>query len=128
MPMPSWIHFKSQFKRYAVTTPGIFTVFNVTSLRYFDLDTFLENCVENTRNNIPLTLTKIEMLMAFSTFMDIQEMTHEMNVDIVPRQVILNLRRLIRANLIQFHPHSILKKRCVSAVYNDEDTMSAAAA
>jgi len=118
----NWISFQTKFKTYA-KTPGLFTLYNTESLPYFQLEAFLDKC--NSINKYSLTQT--EMLVALSTFIDIQEMDGFLNFDIFPRKIVLILRSLIEKNLIQLHPFSKIKKSCLNFMKFQQVSMAAAA-
>jgi len=110
--MQSWNHFKTQFKNYVKTTSDLFTSFDINSLRYFELDYFLEKC--DIMKEKPFSLTQYEMLLALSKFIDIQEQSCVIDFEIIPSQIVQFLRSLIQKNLLQLHPESLIKQKCLS--------------
>ena len=125
--MRSWESFKATFNLYAKNTIGLFTVFDTKSLCYFKLDYFLEKC--DIMNEKPFSLTQIEMLMALSTFIEIQEANGTLEFEIFPVKIIRIMRSLIEKNILRLHPFSIIKKRCLNhaAFHNTSHSLAAAA-
>lgn len=109
--MESWASFKSMFKIYAKNTIGLFTKFDTNSLCYFELDYFLEKC--DIMNEKPFSLRQIEMLMALSTFIEIQEVNGDLDFEIFPAKIIRIMRSLIEKNILRLHPLSSLRQKCL---------------
>ena len=125
--MRSWESFKNTFNLYAKNTPGLFSIFDTTSLCYFKLDYFLEKC--DIMNEKPFSLTQIEMLMALSTFIEIQEVNGDLEFEIFPGKIIRIMRSLIQKNILHLHPLSSLREECLSyAPFNNNPVPLAAAA
>ena len=110
-----WNCFKNNFKDYILNTIGLFTINNPTPL--FALDRFLIRIYDAFINNKNISTTQIEMLMALSTFIDIQENLKTINIEIFPKDVIFQLQPLIINNLIQLHPLSNIKKDIMNYQY-----------
>jgi hypothetical protein len=110
-----WTNFKEKFKEYILNTIGLFTINNPSSI--FNLDRFLIRQYEIVTNNKKISITQIEMLMALSTFIDIQENLQTININIFPKDVIFQLQSLIINNLIQLHPYSDIKKYIMNYEY-----------
>ena len=110
-----WDSFKEVFQEYILNTIGLFTINNPSPL--FALDRFLIRIYDAFINNKNISTTQIEMLMALSTFIDIQENLKTINIKIFPRDVIFQLQLLIINNLIQLHPFSNIKKDIMNYEY-----------
>jgi len=107
-----WESFKNKFKEYILTTIGLFTIHNPSSI--FNLDRFFLRIHDNIINNKKISTTQIEMLMALSTFIDIQESLQLINIEIFSKDIIIQLHTLIINNLIQLHPLSDIKKNILN--------------
>jgi len=107
-----WSIFKARFKHYIRNTVGLFTLLENTSFIYFDLDRFLVS--QASTINRPRSITQIEMLMSLATFIDILEMDENVELELIPSRVVLNLKALIASNLLRLVPYSRLKKKCMS--------------
>lgn len=110
--MRSWADFKTMFKAYAKNTNGLFSKFDTSSLCYFELDYFLEKC--DIMNEKPFSLTQIEMMMALSSFIQIQEDNEDFDFEIIPGKIIRIMRSLIEKRILHLHPLSIVKRECLS--------------
>jgi len=109
MAINNWASFKRLFKKYISSTVGIFTLITETDFTYFDLDRFLEMRASTTN----ITMTQIEMLMALSTFIEIQEFINAVNFDIIPGPTKRQLKVLIEKDHLRLHPFSKLKRQCL---------------
>lgn len=107
-----WSAFKHRFKHYIRYTIGLFTLLENTSFIYFDLDKFLES--QASTINRPRSVTQIEMLMSLATFIDTVEMDENVELELIPNRVLLNLKALVLGDLLRLSPYSGLKKRCIS--------------
>jgi hypothetical protein len=115
--MHSWNSFKQAFKDYIMTTVGIFTLYEGSNFRYFDLGQFLERQVTNV--NRPLSVTHVEMLMALSCFIDIQESANTVNGGTFGHTGRMQLKTLIERDLVRLSPFSQVKKDIINYVpYN----------
>ena len=125
--MRSWESFKGTFNLYAKNTSGLFSIFDTNSLCYFKLDYFLEKC--DIMNEKPFSLTQIEMLMALSTFIEIQEVNGTLEFEIFPVKIIRIMRSLIEKNILRLHPRSLVKQRCLNygPFHNTSCSLAAAA-
>jgi hypothetical protein len=106
--MHSWSSFKTAFKHYIMTTTGVFTLHEGSNFRYFDLGQFLERQVDNV--NRPLSVTHVEMLMALSCFIDIQEGADMVTAVTFGHRASLQLKRLIERDLVRLSPFSEVRK------------------
>lgn len=125
--MRSWADFKSIFKAYAKNTTGLFSKFDTNSLCYFELDYFLEKC--DIMNEKPFSVTQVEMSMALSTFIEIQEANGTLDFNIIPGKIMRIMRSLIEKKILNLHPSSILKEECLSygAFHHSPISLAAAA-
>ena len=121
-----WSIFKARFKHYIRNTVGLFTLLENTSFIYFDLDRFLVS--QASTINRPRSITQIEMLMSLATFIDILEMDENVELELIPSRVVLNLKALIASNLLRLVPYSRLKKKCMSTETVDISENSAISA
>jgi len=97
-----WNEFKIEFLKYILNTIGLFTVYEPSPI--FNLDNFLK--IKKIH-----TITQIEMLMSLSTFIEIVEGTQNLNIEIFPTAITIQLKSLILNNLLKLHPFSILKNK-----------------
>lgn len=102
-------------------------MFDTNSLCYFKLDYFLEKC--DIMNEKPFSLTQIEMLMALSTFIEIQESNGALEFEIFPAKIIRVMRSLIEKKILRLHPLSSLRQEFLRyAPFNNNPVPLAAAA
>ena len=120
MAFQDWLSFKKAFKHYIRTTIGLFTLLDNTSFAYFELDYFLERQADSIRAP---TVLHIEMLMALSSFIDIEE--DNIDTIILKHKTKLFLKKLINRDLLQLHPYSKIKRLCLNYF---EGTLTAGAA
>jgi hypothetical protein len=122
-----WSDFKEMFKQYIRNTVGLFTLLENTSFVYFDLDRFLDSQAYTIIR--PRSVTQIEMLMSLATFIDIVESDENMVLEPISHRVLLNLKALIKGNLLKLSPYSRLKKQCLSfmeqAIHSTESVAAA---
>ena len=111
MPFTEWSSFKRGFNQYIRRTTGLFTLIDPSNLVYFDLDMFLARICERAGE---LSHTQAEMLMALSTYIDINEADAMFPFNIIPTRVILQFKNLIEKGWIQIHPFSVIKKGCLN--------------
>jgi len=112
--MHSWNSFKAAFKHYIMTTTGVFTLHEGSNFRYFDLDSFLERQVTNLDR--PLSVTHVEMLMALSCFIDIQESANTINAGTFGHTGRLRLKTLMERDFVRLSPFSQVKKDIMNYV------------
>ena len=114
MIISDWIEFQLAFKMYIMNTEGLFTLKEPSSLIHFYLDAFLKRIEESIGNNgVNISITQAEMLMALSTFIDIEESYETININILPHLIKLRFKKLIENNWIQLSPYSQIKKGCL---------------
>ena len=106
--MHSWNSFKDAFKEYIMKTVGIFTLYEGSNFRYFDLGQFLNRQVDNVDR--PLSVTHVEMLMALSCFIDIQEGADMVTPVTFGHRVSLQLKTLMERDLVRLSPFSEVRK------------------
>jgi hypothetical protein len=106
--MHSWSSFKDAFKDYIMITVGIFTLYEGSNFRYFDLGQFLNRQVDNVDR--PLSVTHVEMLMALSCFIDIQEGADMVTPVTFGHRVSLQLKTLMERDLVRLSPFSEVRK------------------
>jgi hypothetical protein len=104
-----WNEFKIEFLKYILNTIGLFTVYEPSPI--FNLDNFLK--IKKIH-----TITQIEMLMSLSTFIEIVEGTQNLELEIFPTAVIIQLKGLVLNNLLKLHQFSILKNKILE--YEDK--------
>ena len=104
-----WDDFKVEFLNYILNTIGLFTVYEPSPI--FNLENFL-------RIKKLHTITQIEMLMSLSTFIEIIEGKQNLELEIFPTAIIIQLKGLILNNLLRLHPYSILKNKILK--YEDK--------
>lgn len=109
MAFQDWLAFKKAFKNYIRTTIGLFTLLDNTSFTHFELDYFLERQANS--NRVP-TVLHIEMLMALSSFMDIEE--GNIHTNILPHKIKLFVKDLINRDLLLLNPYSKVKSECIN--------------
>lgn len=115
MIISDWIEFQIAFKMYIMHTTGIFTLKTPESLLHFSLDAFLKRIEESILNNrLNITLTQAEMLMALSTFIDIEESYESIHINVLPTIIKLCFKKLIEKNWIQLSPYSQIKNGCLN--------------
>jgi len=75
-------------------------------------------------------MTQTEMLMSLACFIDIHESLGLVTMDTFPLERVMQFKTLIRLNLIQLHPYSLVKKGCVTYMADEQmvDVSAAAAA
>jgi len=125
MPFREWSDFKRGFNQYIRRTFGIFTLIDPANLIYFDLDKFMDSIYGR---DGALSISKVEMLMALSTFIDIKEAENAFTFNIIPHKTIIMLKNLIDKGLLQIHPFSTIKKECANYMTPKKHSVSAAAA
>jgi hypothetical protein len=123
MSINNWGEFCKRFKSYIRDTTGLFIHLENVSFTYFNLNRFLEHQV-NTLNN-KRSMTQIEMLMALSAFIDIQEAQGNLEAAIMPVIIMSYFNTLIEHKLLWISPYSEIKKGCRNL---NSGTNSAAAA
>ena len=126
MIISDWIEFQLAFKMYIMNTEGLFTLKDPRSLIHFYLDAFLKRIEESIGNNgVNISITQAEMLMALSTFIDIEESYETININILPHLIKLRFKKLIENNWIQLSPYSQIKKGCLKC-FSDLEAAPAA--
>jgi hypothetical protein len=103
-----WESFKNKFKEYILTTIGLFTIHNPSSI--FNLDRFFVRIHDNIINNKKISTTQIEMLMALSTFIDILESKQKIDINIFSKETIIYLNVFIDTKYLQINPFSDIIK------------------
>ena len=126
MALHTWQEFKLAFNYYLSETVGLFTV-EEPMLEYFNLDQFLKRQHYHAINNRDLSMMQVEMLMALSAFIDIQESAHNIRFDILPEEIIIYMKILIQNNRIGIHPASSIKNGCINHM-DIEEIIAAVAA
>ena len=101
MILNEWNLFKNAFKQYAMETPGILTLNEPISLKYLNLDRFLDVCSTSSS----LSITQVDVLMALATYLDI------VNVDlsVFPPMVLRQMNGLTQRGILQLNPFSDLR-------------------
>ena len=107
--MTAWCRFNISFLKYIRETTGLFTLIENTSFPYFKLEQFLKRQCEGR----PLSTTQVEMLMALACFIDIQEYSGNISIEMFPPHIKKQFKTLIEKNYIQLNPYSIIRKTLI---------------